>query len=280
MDLRRKTGVIGVLAAAGLVIAAATPMSSTGRAVTAPGPRQHDFQPVTGSVLVAPRQAPNQPPGPVTMAALRATVAQLGDTGHNVTMKTIGAVTTGSVDAAGGNTSISINQDASTEFDELVTGGKVYVRLNLDPASNDQLGVDPDKWMTLDPRKLPAHNLLPLQPDASDPVDMPGILDGVTAVRRVDASNYVGTIDLTKVRGHNQPDAGEVAAAGKPATRAPFTLTTDGQGRIVQFSVDASGFDATLSLDVNYTNYGTQDTVTAPASSVPAPPGVYALFKP
>jgi hypothetical protein len=278
MDLHRKAGLLGIVVATGLVIAAAVPASSTGGTVPS-GPR-HDYRPVTGSAVVAPRPQPSQPPGPVRVAVLRSAVAHLADTGHNVTMKTASAVTTGSVDAADGTTAISINQDASAVFDEMVVGGTVYVRLNLDPASNHQLGVDPQKWMRLDPGKMPRHNLLPLQPDASDPVDMPGILDGVTAVRRVDATNYVGTIDLTKVRGHNLPDPIEVSAAGKPATRVPFRLTTDDQGRVLQFSVNASGFDPTLSLDVNYTNYGAQDTVSAPASSVPAPAGIYALFLP
>ncbi|HKD98582.1 MAG TPA: hypothetical protein VKB69_13465 [Micromonosporaceae bacterium] len=279
MDLRWKAGITGVVVAAGAVVAAAGPAQPGPHHHAALGPRAGSAT-LLGSAIVAPRPAASAPPGPVSVDVLRATTAHLTDTGHNVTMKTIGAVTTGSVDPARRITAVAISEDGVTEFVEMVVHGTVYVRMDIDPTTNDQMGVDPKTWMRLDGRKIAADSALPLLPTAVDPVDMPGILDGVTAVKRVDATNYVGTIDLAKVDGHNRPDPIEVQVAGKPATRAPFRLTTDDQGRIAQFSVNTNGFDPTLSLDVSFTNYGTQDTVTPPGSSVPAPASVYALFKP
>lgn len=279
MDLRWKAGITGLAVVAGVLLASVGPFGDA-----TPAARGRSAQdPANGSSARGPAGEvplatdPSAAPGPSTVGALRATVAPLETTGHDVTMKTVGALTRGSVDTAHHTTAVAITQDTA-EFDEMVVGGQVFVRLNIDPDTNKQLGVSPAKWMRVDRHRLPAHNDLPVPLDAADPVDMPGILDGVTSVRRVDADDYAGTIDLTRVTGYNRPDATEVASAGKAATHVPFTLATDPGHRMIQFSVHANGFDPALNLDVNYSNYGNPDTVTPPPATVPVPADVYPLF--
>ncbi len=277
MDLRWKVGIAGLAVVAGVLLASVGPFGDAAPAAHRSSPVGPAARGPLGEIPLA--SGPSVAPGPSTVDALRATVAPLATTGHNVTMKTVGATTRGSVDAARRTTAVAITQDSS-EFDEMVAGGQVYLRINIDPDTNKQLGVSPSRWMRVDPGKMPARNDLPVTMSAADPVGMPGILDGVTSVRRVDADDYAGIIDLTRVTGVNRPDASEVARAGKAARHVPFTLATDPRHRVIEFSVDANGFDPALDLDANFSNYGNPDTVAPPATTSPVPADVYALFTP
>jgi hypothetical protein len=107
---------------------------------------------------------------------------------------------------------------------------------------------------------------------------MRGIMTGMTSLHRIDANHLGGTLDLARVTGHTLPDPEEVARAGAAATKAPFTVTADAQGRITDFRVDTKAFDPTLSLDVVFSNYGAGAPIVSPATTVPAPKNVYTLF--
>ena len=216
-------------------------------------------------------------PGKPDISAFTAMTAALATTGHNMQMRTVGSVMVGSVNPAG-HTATADVKNGPLEIAEVVSHGDIFVRANLGSDLNNQIGIAPDVWMKLDRSQINAHNELLIQPDASDPVDMAGISAGITSIQQTDPTHLTGTLDLTKVTGHTTPDPSEVAKAGPPATAVPFTARADANGRISEFTVTADAFDPALSLEVTYTDYGSPDPITAPTSSVPAPPSVYSAF--
>jgi hypothetical protein len=227
----------------------------------------------TGAAPASPADDPAVP----ARSALLATIEALATTSHDVRMETAQSVSVGSCDPVAG-TSMFVDRQGSMEFDEMVQGGAVWIRINIDADTNRRLGVTPDQWLRLDSARIGDGDALPIPRDGADPIDMPGILAGVTAVQRADAHRFTGTIDMTKIGGRNVPDTGELEHAGEPATHAPFALTTDGAGRVATFRIDTSGFDPSLAISVAYSDYGAATPVSAPATSVPAPAAVYQIF--
>jgi hypothetical protein len=228
--------------------------------------------PANAAVLASATQ-----PSASLLDELQATLGALDTMSHNVTMKTSNSLTRGTVDPVAGTSAIVVTQDTS-EFDETVSGGSIWVKLDIDPATNRQLGVSPDTWMELDLGKLAPSNTLPIPADGSDPMDMAGIFAGVTDVAAVDSRHFVGTIDLGQVAGRNTPDPEEVRQAGAAANAAPFRVTADTKGRITEFLIDASAFDPNLSIDVTYGDYGVAKPVSTPPTAIPAPDDLYDLF--
>jgi hypothetical protein len=215
--------------------------------------------------------------GGLDLGPMTAMTAASSTTGHDTTMTTRSSTTVGAVDPAD-HTASAVAKGSGAEIDEIVANGKIFVRADLGTELDQEGGISPTVWMRVDPGQIGKTNELLIQPDGSDPVDMAGIMTGITALERVDGHHLHGTIDLTKVSGHTQPDADEVSRDGAAVARVPFTVTADAHGRISMFHVDADSFDPSLSLTVAYTDYGSPSRITPPATSVPAPATVYGLF--
>jgi hypothetical protein len=211
------------------------------------------------------------------LTPLTAMTAALATTGHDVTMRTAASTMKASVDPAT-HTSMAAVSNGTIEIDEVVSHGKVFVRVNFGVALDRQLGIQPYAWMAMDPSKINSDNALLIQPNGAEPVDLAGISKGITSLTRTDAQHLTGTIDLTKVTGHTVPNPAEVAKAGHPATEVPIAIRADGQGRISEFTVRADGFDPTLSLDVLYSDYGSPSTIEVPSGSPAAPDLLYSVF--
>jgi hypothetical protein len=216
-------------------------------------------------------------PTPADISDLAATFAPLKTTSHDVIMKTRDSTLKGSVDPARHAASL-VATAGELELDEVVDSGQVWLKMDLGDVANKQLGISPDKWMKLDSTKLVNDNNLPVRADGSDPIDMPGILAGVTTVSRVDATHLAGTLDLTKVTGHNAPDPDAVKRSGDAAKSVAYAATTDNQGRITVFRVDTTSFDPGLTVAIGYSNYGAPSAITKPANAIPAPDSVYSVF--
>jgi hypothetical protein len=211
------------------------------------------------------------------LGPLREMTAALATTGHNFTMTTVGSSMIGSVDPARHAAGAEATGNG-VDLAEVVVNGQIYLRADLGAGLDQQTGITPNAWMTLDPAEITTTNELLVQPDGSDPVDLGGIETGITALQRSDVHHLQGTLDLTRVTGHTLPDPDEVVQAGNAAKSAPFTVTADASGRISQFEVNADGFDPTLSLRVDYSGYGAPHSITPPTGAVAAPAGIYALF--
>jgi hypothetical protein len=256
--------------AAGAVALLTANATSTGR----PAPHRPGYPQAAIHAQVQPITSATAGPDLGAMAAM---VAALKTTGHNVVMTTKGSSMAGIVNPTA-NAASAVAKGSGVELDEVVNNGKIFIKADLGATLDTQAGISPNVWMQVDPKKVSQNNELLIQPDASDPVDLTGIMAGVTALQQRDAQHLQGTLDLRKVTGHTLPDPSEVARAGTPATHVPFTVAADSNGRISAFHVDASAFDPALTLDVAYSKYGAPDPVVEPASSVPAPATLYRLF--
>lgn len=263
-----------LITGAAATLIGAVPATVAFAAPTAPG-GTHAALAQVAAAPAAPVAAPSGDPAAV--AALTRSVAALETLSHKVHMTTSRSTIQAAVDPPGG-AGMLIDQEGSSQFAETVLGGQVWLKLNIDPNTNKQLGVTPNTWMSLDLTKLPKNNALPIPPDASDPLDLPGILSGVTSVQQDSANQLSGTLDLTNITGRDRPDPNEVRQAGPAAKKVPFTMTLDGQHRVSEFNVDASGFDPGLSADIKYSSWGANPNVKAPTSSVPAPDSLYTVL--
>jgi len=211
------------------------------------------------------------------LAPLESMIAPLATTGHDLLMTTPGSRLTSSVDPSS-KTAGAIATSPGISLDQIVAGGRIYLKANLGADLDKEVGITPNAWMTIDPAKINRSNNLLIQPDASDPIDLKGILTGVTALTPAGAHRVNGFLDLTKVTGHTRPDPQEVEKAGAKAKHVPFTAVADAQGRIEKFTVSADAFDPELSLDVAYSKYGAPTPVQVPTAARPAPDAVYTLF--
>jgi hypothetical protein len=261
---------VGVLSAGALALAAiagsaAHGTAGTGAAGVVGGVPTLAQPEVTASGLVGP-----------DLSALTTMARALATEPHNVVMTTQGSDVHGSV--IPGRKASVIAQSSGLEIDEIVDNGQVWVRANLGTDLDSQVGIQPNQWMALDPARIAANNELLIQPDGNDPVDLKGIMTGMTGMQRMDGHHLRGTIDLTKVTGHTLPDPDEVAKAGQEALKVPFTATADPQGRISDFTIDANAFDPALSLHVVYSSYGAADPVVDPTAAIPAPDSLYTVF--
>jgi hypothetical protein len=267
------TGAMALFAAsASAVSASAAPVSAAPAAPATAAPA------TAAPANTVPTSAPlSASAGALDLGPMAAMTAALSTTGHDTTMTTRSSTTVGAVDPAD-HTASAVAKGSGAEIDEIVANGKIFVRADLGTELDQEGGISPTVWMRVDPGQIGKTNELLIQPDGSDPVDMAGIMTGITALERVDGHHLHGTIDLTKVSGHTQPDADEVSRDGAAVARVPFTVTADAHGRISMFHVDADSFDPSLSLTVAYTDYGSPSRITPPATSVPAPATVYGLF--
>jgi hypothetical protein len=234
---------------------------------------------LVGLVLVGAGTAVASPladTGP-DIGPMMAMTAALSTTGHDVTMTTKSSTTAGVVDPAD-HAASAVAKGNGAEIDEIVTGGQIYLKTELGTSLSSQAGISSNVWMTVDPTQIGPDNELLIQPDGSDPVDLAGIMAGITAVRQPDALHLQGTIDLSKVSGYTEPDPDEVSQAGTAATAVPFAVTADTSGRIALFTIDADAFDPGLSVSIGYSNYGSEASIVAPTAPIPAPNGIYSLF--
>ena len=267
-----------VLAAAAVAIVGLVPSTAreavTARHAMAARDAVAAWHAAAGREAVAPRATPSSDPN---RTALLTTIDALDNTSHQVDMQTAYSQIQASIDPRSRTGTLTDRQGAS-EFDEIVANHRVWVRVNIDPQTNAQLGIAPSTWMSLDMTKLPPPNELPIPVDGSDPVDMPGILAGVTAVYRTSSDLFTGTIDLRKITGHNRPNAGRVARAGVTATEAPFSAVIDDRGRLTDFSINADSFDPALNVHVWFHSYGVIMSLPVPSGSVPAPDAIYTIL--
>lgn len=238
-----------------------------------PSPAPANGSPAAGSPVVGSPAVGS----PADVADLAVAIAPLKTASHDVVMTTHDSRLKGSVDPSRHAASL-VATAGDLELDEVVDNGQVWLKMDLGADTNSQLGISKDQWMKLDTSKLKTDSNLPIQVNGSDPIDMPGIIGGVTSVTRVDANHLKGVLDLTKMTGHNTPDPDEVKQAGDAAKAAAFTVATDAQGRITNFRVDTRSFDPALTVDIGYSRYGAASAITAPSTSVPAPDSVYTVF--
>ena len=263
----RRAAVAGLLAAASLALGACTSKTATGQS----GP---------GGVP-DPAQSP--------AVALTNAVAALRDTGYDVSVSrgsagaSLFTTGVGSADPKANKASLEIkgtSGDGDIDIAAIQVGGSLWTKIDAGPLDARD-GIDPTKWLLLDPSKLTAPSSRPFDMSGSDDTfGVSGLLRSVADLRRVDATHLAGTVDLTASTGVSAPSPADLAHAGDDAKKTPLRVSLDAQGRLREVDIDADGFAKGLTRSMSFTDFGSPAPVTAPSAAdvAPAPASVYDLF--
>ena len=211
---------------------------------------------------------------------LMSSLASLGTTSYAISLTTPQISATGAVDPVGDTISVTARgtrEGEAVKIESLTVEQSSWARIDLGTAS-EQMGINPSKWLRLDPSELTSASLPFDKSDLTDAFDLDHILGGIIAVTRVDAQHYSGTIDLSGVRGVNSivPAGDSLGAAAK---NLPFTATTDPRGRMTELRVGPKG--GTAAFDFKISDYNVAETVDPPDDDdvVIAPKSVYGLLR-
>jgi hypothetical protein len=258
----RRTAVVGVLIGAGLALTAACSTSTSSGTPTA--------VPTTTTPALSPAQQ------------LTSAFAQLGTAGYDAKITQGNSSGTASVDNP--NHSATVTLAASESGLQLHASAtkiadKLWIKFDFGAALNRQAGIDPTKWMLVDPSKL-KQDVLPFDLTGPDALQIAGVFTSVTNVTATDATHLAGTVDLTKAIGPNKPSKDDLSGAGSAAAAVPFTVTLDGQGRITELKITPDSAHPTLNMTATFSNYGSPSPITAPpaADVVPASPAIYGIL--
>jgi len=265
MNVRRRFTVgVAILAAAGVAL---TGCKSSGSA----------------SATTKPAAATTASSDAAAKAALLKSLSTLTTTGYNLTVTAgNGALTgTGSVDPTTKSANIQVKGTiANTAMTLQLTTINPDVWVQADLGSfNDKIGLDPTKWMKIDPTQLKGGSL-PFGMGSGDtnPMEFAAMLDKASTVKQTDATHFTGTVDTADLTSM-VPGSSASAAPNAPKT-VPFTVTTDAQGRPSEIDIDASQGSQAGNLKVTFADFGAPTAITAPpaADVVPAPQALYSLF--
>jgi hypothetical protein len=217
-------------------------------------------------------------------AALTAALSKLKGASYNVTTSQNGGALTGvgAVDATKKAATLAEHGNVagqSVAISAIQIGDDIYAKLDLG-GLNSQAGIDPSKWLKLDPAKLTTGTSKPFDLSGPDAFGVATLLSSVSNVTQVDANHLGGSVDLTKATGVDAPDSSTLSSAGPAAKTTPFSATLDNQGRLVDFKVNADSFNKDLSEEITFSDYGSPTTIKPPlaAQTVPAPAAVYQIF--
>ncbi|HEX6498397.1 MAG TPA: hypothetical protein VF054_05115 [Micromonosporaceae bacterium] len=194
----------------------------------------------------------------------------------------------GAIDAPArsGTFSLSVlgdNGRAVLKLDYLSIGPQAWVRMDFG-ALKDVPGIAnlPDKWLHIDVSKIDTNSIFGLDATGQDPADAAQLVAAVADVRKVDDTHYQGTIDVGKAKQSALLGPGALDTVAASAKAVPFEAALDSQGRLtdLKITLPASGDRKQNTIEVTYTNYGVQPTLTPPPSDaqIEAPSSVYDML--
>jgi hypothetical protein len=213
--------------------------------------------------------------------SLMASVRPLGTTTYAISLRTDTMTAVGSVDPAGNTATLTASTERDGEpvtIDVLTIAADSWAKMDLG-ATGETMGIDPKKWLKLDPAKLTARSLPFDRSDLADAFDLTDVLHGILSVSRTDAQHYSGSIDLTGAESGSSiiPTGTALGAAGK---NVPFTATLDRQGRLIDLAVGrtSEGGASAFAFDLGISDYSApapvdrpddNEVMTAPADAYP-----------
>lgn len=212
---------------------------------------------------------------PAAAMALGQAAAALGNTSFKATLTGgPGVKITALVDpTAGTGTSDAelTGPNASLSVKALLIGQDVYVQIpGITKAGT---------WTHLDVSRLPQGTTFGLRPGQVDPANTAQALSSATDVQSTGSRSYSGNLDLTKVLGIGGIDKVTVDGMGTAASKVPFTIGLDDQGRPAEMTITLPPVNGKQNppIDVLYTDYGTAVSVQKPAATeiTEAPDNVY-----
>lgn len=212
---------------------------------------------------------------------LLASVRTLATTTYAVTLTMPAVTAIGAVDPVAGSISVTaktVHDGAPATIQDLTVGGANWAKIDIGPDDDVSYGIDPDKWLKLDPARITVGSLPYDQARFADAFDLSNVLAGVTSVAEPSRGHYSGRINLTGVAGvASMLPAG--SGLGAAAEDLPFTAAADAQGRLTDFKV--GGSDAVATFDFGISDYGAPTAVDPPIDDdvVVAPSVAYGLLR-
>jgi hypothetical protein len=259
------------LAVAGLAVFASAALGTAGcTKTTSPG---------STASSSAPAASPTRSVSPTD--TVLAAVKKLNESSYRYTLATGGLSGQGAVDPLGKKVSLSLTGKLSgvnVKWDMILISPDYWMKIDFG-GQNAALGIPAGKWMHIDQTKIKDASGFGIDPSRTDPTRISGLFDGMTDAKKVDATHYTVTLDLTKATG-NSIDAATLTKMGDKAKAVPATVVLDEQGRLASLSLDMSSVDPDATINSTYTDYGAPVNITPPASSetVEAPDAVYRIF--
>ena len=195
----------------------------------------------------------------------------------------------GARDATGANTQRNVTVKTGTNGLTIVAkvlhvGDKVYAKLDLGALGAQLLGLGAlgDRWLLVDLTKVNPNGLSASLIPNADSSTIDAYVKGVVSAETVSATEIKGTVDITKSAPTALP-ASELNKLTNEQKIVQFTATLDDQGRITKTVINmpaVAGYPA-APITTNYTDYGADITIEAPAADqvVPAPETIY-IFLP
>jgi len=264
MQTRRLTGLgLGVLATAALALTGCAGGTATPGASASAAPGS------TTSAAAA---------DPAAAAALGTAATALDATSYQVTVTAGPGVTmTAQVDPPNGKGIATIaltGANADLRITTLLIGSDLYAQIpGITKAGT---------WTHVDVSRLPDGANIGLRPGQVDPAYTAQLLTSATDVRSTGAHSYRGTLDLTKAVGLTGVTQVSVTGLGDSATKVPFTVTLDDQGRPAEMTIQPPAMKGTTAqpIVVRYSGYGTTVTADRPAAAeiTEAPDNFYAAI--
>lgn len=209
-------------------------------------------------------------------AALTKAAGQLATTGYNLTTNVGNGTLTGTATIDPGK-GASIEQKGTVQgvnltINVILLGTDFYAKLDAGPLGGS-IGVDPNTWYKVDTTKVDVSKL-PINPQSPDALGIAGLAQGIKDVKATDAHHITGTIDLSAVKS-SLLSAGDVASAAANTSAAPFEATLDDQGRFSELKIGAGTSSA---IEIQFSDYGSPNPISAPAGAKDAPQSLYSIL--
>jgi hypothetical protein len=221
---------------------------------------------------------------PATAASSRselvASVDALATTTYAMTLTTSRVSAIGTVDPIAGSVTMTTKAKRGGEpvtIENLTLADRSWARVDIGALDADY-GIDPAKWLKLDPSLLTAGSLPYDQSRFRDAFDLSDVLAGVTTATRGVNGHYSGRINLAGVAGvASMVPAGSGLGAG--AGDLPFTAVLDARGRLTDLHV--TGSDPAAAFDFGISDYSASTAADPPndIDVMAAPADAYGLLR-
>ncbi|MFB9180218.1 hypothetical protein ACFFX1_18915 [Dactylosporangium sucinum] len=226
----------------------------------------------------SPAQAIGASPAPPDLA-LKAAVDALDTTAHTFAVKQgTSTMNSGTVDPggkAGTITMIDTAEQHGYTIGFTVVSPDLWVKIDMGAELNEELGLNPTVWSHVDQSRLEATALKPVDRNGAPEFGVTELFrDGLSDVKRVDATHFSGTVDMTATNSVLAPPTKVVQQAGDRARSIPFTATVDDKRRLTAFVIDGASIDPELAFELTFAGFDAVTPVTEPAA-VPATDNVY-----
>lgn len=261
------------LAMAGLAVFASVALGTAGCSSTSSGNKP------AGGGSSAPAASASQASATDTVLAA---VKKLGDTSYKYSVTTNGLTGQGAVDPTSKKVRMTLSgkqSGVSLTMDIVLVSPDIWMKVDFG-GQNAVLGLPPStKWMHIDPTKIKDASSFAFDPSQTDPTRSSGLFKGMTDAKKVDATHYTITLDLTKTTDGVVSSAVQTKLGDK-AKAVPAQVVLDDQGRLASVTMDLSSVDADSSVSTTYSDYGAPASIDKPAAAdtVEAPAAVYSIF--